>query len=158
MSLSKFVEIAEEQVGNGPETYTSWYGLPGQPWCAMFVSWCANQAGILTEADQKDYPSVLKTASVSAMYKWFQANRRNLIPTAEPGSTNYPQPGDIAFINGTEDHVGIVVSVSGNVVKTVEGNTTMSNGGNGVTFQTYTIGDTQSNWKLTHIGSNSIAY
>lgn len=25
--------------------YASWYGLPCENWCAMFVSWCDNQAG-----------------------------------------------------------------------------------------------------------------
>ena len=41
-----FMAIAEAQLGyrekgrNGTK-YGTWYGLPGQPWCAMFISWCA---------------------------------------------------------------------------------------------------------------------
>ena len=46
-----FMSVAESQLGyrekfqNGTK-YGSWYGLPGQPWCAMFVSWCARYSGV----------------------------------------------------------------------------------------------------------------
>ena len=43
------VEIALTQVGNvGGEPYWSWWGLSERAeWCAMFVSWCADQAGLI---------------------------------------------------------------------------------------------------------------
>ena len=42
------VDMAISQLGytegpNNDTKYGDWYGLPNQPWCAMFVSWCANQ-------------------------------------------------------------------------------------------------------------------
>src|SRR3712207_8950822 len=33
--------------------YGAWYGLDGNSWCAMFVSWCANEAGILNRTVPK---------------------------------------------------------------------------------------------------------
>lgn len=48
---NKIVQVAISQIGykegkNNDTKYGNWYGLKNQPWCAMFVSWCANQAGI----------------------------------------------------------------------------------------------------------------
>ena len=48
------VSIAKTQVGymegdDNDTKYGTWYGLPNQPWCGMFVSWCARQAGVPTD-------------------------------------------------------------------------------------------------------------
>ena len=48
----EIVEIALSQKGykegpNNDTKYGAWYGLNYNPWCAMFVSWCADQIGIL---------------------------------------------------------------------------------------------------------------
>ena len=67
MSAAKIIEVALAEVGylekatnaqldsktanagsNNYTKYGKWYGMNGQPWCDMFVSWCAAQAG---EAD-----------------------------------------------------------------------------------------------------------
>ena len=45
------VGVALTQVGykEGSNNYTKygvWYGLSNSPWCGMFVSWCAKEAGI----------------------------------------------------------------------------------------------------------------
>lgn len=40
------LEVKTANAGNQNFTkYGEWYGLNGQPWCDMFVSWCAEQAG-----------------------------------------------------------------------------------------------------------------
>ena len=46
---SDIVRVALSQVGNvGGQTYWSWYGFPNRvEWCAIFVSWCANQCGYI---------------------------------------------------------------------------------------------------------------
>lgn len=157
MSLSSFIEVACEQVGNGRRKYVKWYygdENNRNDWCAIFVSWCADQAGILTEESIADYPSVPKTALVSTMYNWFRNNRRNLAPSGDPDSPNYPRPGDIAFINGTDTHVGIIVEVNDNEIKVVEGNT----GNDEVSLYTYRDFFNGPSFELTHIGSNSVAY
>ena len=42
------VDLAKQQVGNvGGYPYWSWYGFNSRvEWCACFVSWCYNQAGV----------------------------------------------------------------------------------------------------------------
>ncbi len=91
---------------------------PSAPWCAMFVSWCADQAGISGSI-------VRRTASTVNMAMWYQNS-------ANPGSWhdrgNYtPQEGDLIFFkystnNNYVNHVGIVTGVSGGYVYTIEGN------------------------------------
>ena len=45
-SNNALVAIAQSQIGNeGGETYWRWYGFDSHvDWCAIFVSWCADQA------------------------------------------------------------------------------------------------------------------
>ena len=94
--------------GNNNSTkYGTWYGLPNQPWCAMFVSWCARQAGIPT--------SVLKNSAVAAPdAQYFNIPYYN-------GSSYTPKSGDLFF---TKDwsHVGLVASIDGNYFYSIEGN------------------------------------
>ena len=48
-SNARIVEIAKSQIGNiGGEKYWRWYGFESRvEWCAIFVSWCAEQSGDL---------------------------------------------------------------------------------------------------------------
>lgn len=49
--MTNVVDIAKSQVGyteigkKNDNMYGKWYGLNFNPWCAMFVSWCFDQAG-----------------------------------------------------------------------------------------------------------------
>lgn len=102
--------------GNNNDTkFGDWYGMPNQPWCAMFVSYCMAKAGVSQE-------TVKKFASCTAGWNWFK-NR------GETRSNSFkPQRGDIIFFdwnpeNGDGiDHVGLVDRVENNKVYTVEGN------------------------------------
>ena len=85
MALNEFVQTALDEEGyeegsNGYTKYGSWYGLANADWCVMFISWCANQAGIMTTSSTGTVPNVPKMASTSAMYTWYTNNRRNLAP------------------------------------------------------------------------------
>ena len=50
------VAIAQSQLGNeGGEIYWRWYGFDSHvDWCAIFVSWCADQAGMIIFFDWDD--------------------------------------------------------------------------------------------------------
>ena len=112
---NKIVEIARSQIGAYPDTnkFNKWYGAPGQAWCAMFVSWCADQAGISTDI-------VPKLAYVPYEYEWFLKRNR------WRSKGNYtPKAGDL-IIFGTNSHIGIVEKVVANTIFTIEGNTTPS--------------------------------
>lgn len=139
MSLETFVSTAEDQVGNGGTKYQDWYGSSGS-WCAMFVSWCANEAGILTTEDTAEPPFVKKEAYVPTMKDWYNDNHRAFTISSSPSSANYPQPGDLVTIRPTatgkdHSHIGIVVETNGNQITTIEGNC-----GNMVKRVTYTDG------------------
>ena len=123
------VEVAKTQIGNSNSGRK--YRNDNLSWCASFVVWCARQANIDSSiirntgyADADDF---------GVTYKGRSADRSTGI--------NYtPQSGDLIFfdwlyINGKYDgycyktpassygdHVGIVESVSGGYVYTIEGN------------------------------------
>ena len=88
----------------------------GEPWCAYFASWAAQQAGTpIGDAGQG-------LGSVAEITDWAQRTGRYL----PAGST--PQPGDLILF-GT-DHVGIVESVNPDgSLTTVEGNSTRPSAG-----------------------------
>lgn len=117
--IEKFVSVAESQIGyhegnNNNTKYGAWYGLNYNPWCAMFVSWCAAQAGIL-------YSVVPRYC-----YCPYGVNEYQSIGRFSSRNSGYiPKRGDVIFYQegGVSSHTGIVTGVSGNTVYTVEGNT-----------------------------------
>lgn len=112
------VAVAQSQVGNvGGAPYWSWYGFSSRvEWCAIFVSWCAGQCGLL------DSGAVPKFSGCGTGVQWFQSRGQWL-----PGSAT-PEPGMLIFFKwyGSDaliaDHVGIVERVENGRVYTIEGN------------------------------------
>lgn len=158
MGLDKFVSIAETEVGylekktnsqlndktanagyNNFTKYGAWYGWNGVAWCAQFVSWCADQDGLINIV----CPGTHQLAGKGFAYcPYFVTAFKN----AGQWKTSNPQKGDIIFFqsSGVASHVGIVYKVSGSIVYTVEGNTSSTTGvvanGGGVFKKSYTIG------------------
>ena len=110
----ELVELAKRQVGNvGGQPYWSWYGFNSRvEWCACFVSWCYGQMGL-------SEPRF--AACQSQGIPWFQSH-------GQWGGRDYANiaPGDAIFfdwdLDGSADHVGIVIGTDGSRVYTVEGN------------------------------------
>lgn len=134
LNVELIIDLAESQIGyveipDNKTMYGKWYGLNGQPWCAMFVSWIFNQAG---EGERIAVSSKKGFASCDAGLKWF-TRKNKLIPIGQA------QRGDIVFFqfdNDAEpDHVGIVIKNTGKQLVCIEGNTSQdkkgsqSNGG-----------------------------
>lgn len=120
---SKIVWIAMSEDGyvegpNNDTKYGDWYGLSNQPWCAMFVSWCADQAGIPTRI-------IPLYALVSSGLSWFREKGSEYYKSYEETveGTYTPICGDIIFFNNEASHTGIVVKVVGDKLYTIEGNT-----------------------------------
>ena len=158
MSLSKMLQAAQGEVGylekksnsqldsktanagrNNYTKYGAWYdggSLQGQAWCDMFVSWCAAQAG--------EGSAVGCYAYCPSHVNFFKAKGQYFAR-----GTKKPQAGDIIFFTTSGSracNVGIVESVSGSKVTTIEGNTSgastlVSNGG-GVCRKTYALTST----------------
>lgn len=113
------VDVAISQIGtsesnNGHAKYINWYGGfgTGTPWCAIFVSWCANQAGVSTSI-------IPKFSSCAVGRSWFES--KGLFKYK--GSYT-PKRGDIIFfLSNGASHTGIVEKCTGGTVYTIEGNT-----------------------------------
>lgn len=116
---------------NNRVKYTTWYAdkvkndaFLTSAWCAIFVSWVAQQAGILGNV----IPLHAWTPSGLA---WFRKN-------ASVDRGKNAKPGDVFYVyypsQGRVAHVGFVESVSGGYITTIEGNTNTSGSsqGNGV--------------------------
>ena len=110
----ELVELAKRQVGNvGGQPYWSWYGFNSRvEWCACFVSWCYGQMGL---------PEPRFAGCQSQGVPWFQSH-------GQWGARGYDNlaPGDAIFfdwdMDGSADHVGIVIGTDGSRVYTIEGN------------------------------------
>ncbi|WP_373238817.1 lysozyme family protein [Dorea longicatena] len=112
----QIVSVAMGQIGNsGGQKFWSWYGFDSRvEWCACFVSWCADQSGLIESGN------VPKFSLCSEGVTWFQGKNK-----WQSGGTT-PSAGMIIFFDwnhdGTSDHVGIVEKCEGGRVYTIEGN------------------------------------
>lgn len=112
----QIVSVAMGQIGNsGGQKFWSWYGFDSHvEWCACFVSWCADQSGLIESG------KVPKFSLCSSGVTWFQGKNK-----WQSGGTT-PTAGMIIFFDwdhdGNSDHVGIVEKCEGGRVYTVEGN------------------------------------
>lgn len=118
------LEVARHEIGyveeRGNHTkYGVWFGMDGQPWCAMFVSWVA------ARADATDI--IPKHAYTPSGAAWFAAK-------GEWGAA--PRVGAVAYYDFSGlhrvSHVGLVESVhaDGSWVS-IEGNTDVAGGRTG---------------------------
>ena len=126
---TKLLNLARKEIGYSEEPpnsnrtkYGRWYGMDGQPWCAMFVSWLFSEAGKpLNWTTSKGFSYCPYGINIlKKLGKWYTSN---------------PKPGDIIFFDwqkdGISDHVGIIESVENGYIVTIEGNTSISNQSNG---------------------------
>lgn len=120
-SSSCFIQIATNELGyketgTNVTKYGKWYGSDGQPWCHMFVSWCANKAGISTSVIPKTY------SCDTGMNKFINWNRFEY--SKAYGNTYTPKVGDIIYFGTKSDsnHVGIITKVTSSKITTIEGN------------------------------------
>lgn len=108
----------ESPAGSNQVKYASWYGLPGQPWCVMFVQWVFTRAGVLLPARTASCTALMNAAKATGM--WVESGYR---------------PGDVAIYDWggdkVPDHCGIVEKISGKTVTAIEGNTAFGNDSNG---------------------------
>ena len=108
--------VAVSQIGNeGGELYWRWYGFSAHvDWCAVFVSWCADQVGLLDDG------SMPKFAVCDDGIRWFVEKGRWFNRNISP------EPGMVIFFDwnqdGRSDHVGIVEQYEDGMIYTIEGN------------------------------------
>jgi hypothetical protein len=121
----KLLHVAKGELGytekaSGYTKYGDWYGkhvdkdaaFKTAPWCDMFLAWAADKAGVEDWAGE--------FASTPAHASWFKKHH---------AWGHHPEPGAIVFFSwgggksiGDIDHVGIVESVHGHTLHTIEAN------------------------------------
>lgn len=138
---TRIVTIAKSQVGyhegqketqlggngSGEGNYTEfgrYYGSNPDPWCAMFVNWCAREAGVSSKV-------IPKYAACASYYSFFHKSGQKFYSWAKIRKKEYtPKKGDIILFSytkgGKSHHIGYIDSVSYTdsqvTIKTVEGN------------------------------------
>ncbi len=117
-------EIGYKEQGSNKTKYGEYTGANGAAWCHSFVSWCAHEAGVSTS-------TVPKTASTTYGMQWFQKKEQ-----FKYKGKYTPKRCDIVYFKTNRNHVGIVESVSGGQLHTIEGNTS-----NKVARRSYSLND-----------------
>ena len=107
--------VANVEIGNVGNKYWEYFDRTSKSeWCAMFVSWVANQLGYIQNN------TMPKFAGCGVGVTWFKEHNRWK-------DSNYaPKENDIIFFDweqdGLVDHVGIVKKVENSRIYTIEGN------------------------------------
>jgi hypothetical protein len=120
----RFLDVLRSQLGyvegrNNDTKYGRWYGLNFQPWCAMYLSWCAAKAGLTRVIPRHAY--------TPAGAAWFKDRHQ---------WGDKPRVGAVAFYDvsglGRISHVGVVEKVlPGGRWYSLEGNTNAAGGREG---------------------------
>jgi hypothetical protein len=114
--------VAEVPPGSNRTPYGRWFGADGEPWCAIFLSYCFVRGAGIVLCGGVDGPGVAARgcAYVPTLEGWLRDTRQWL--EGEP-----LKPGDIAIFDwdgGEPDHCGLVVrDLGGGSFLTIEGNT-----------------------------------
>lgn len=138
-TAQQLVDTAMSEYGTiGGDKYRLWYTgtADNQPWCAAFVSWCANECGLINTE------TLPRFQECNAGVRWFSGKDQFVYSRNYDDNDYIPKIGDIIFYTGTYSkdnatHVGIVQHIDDeyNVVA-VEGNTS-----NGVFTRIYVLDD-----------------
>ena len=134
-SAGALLKYAQSQVGQNRQKYLTYVGQwKGSDvhvaWCASFVTYCAHYGGV------SDYTSEKTNWCPNIMAYYYRVGEFH-----NQNSGYTPKPGDIVFFDwngcchdyssackkGHREHVGIVESVSGGYINTIEGNAGKSN-------------------------------
>jgi len=117
----KFVGVTEHPPGSNRTLFGRWFGADGEPWCAIFLSYCFKVgAGIVLCGGTSDTGVTANgCAYVPTLASWLRA-------TGQWRDTGPPRPGDIVVFNwngGEADHAGIVErNLGGGRFSSIEGN------------------------------------
>lgn len=131
-TLRELLTIADKQIGikesppnSNKVRYNTWYygrEVSGKayPWCMVFCQWVFDQAKVKVP---------IRTASCTQMLQ--AAKQKNCFV-----NNQHLKPGDLVLFDfdksgNTSEHCGIVRTVNGSIITTIEGNTGVGNDADG---------------------------
>ena len=124
--LNRILTVAASQLGtvedprgsNNVPYNTAYYGHPVSgsryPWCMVFIWWVFREAGLSAL-----FYDGAKTASCTTLMKWAKYKQQWVTGDYKPGDVLLYQFDSDDYA----DHTGILVSVQGNRLQVIEGNT-----------------------------------
>jgi hypothetical protein len=138
--LTEALITAQQEIGvletpagtnSGPmvNQYLHSIGLaPGYPWCAAFVYWCFEQASVTLNRVNP----LIRTGG--CLDHWRKTKGTRITLASALSDPTLIEPGSIFIINlgKGKGHTGIVVSLEGDTLHTIEGNTNTSHSANGI--------------------------
>lgn len=116
----RFVGVAEHPPGSNRTLFGRWFGADGEPWCAIFLSYCFNVGAGVVLCGGAPGPGVNANgcAYVPTLEQWLRGSDQWIADS--------PQPGDIVIFDwdgGAPDHAGIVERhLGGAQFTSIEGN------------------------------------
>jgi len=124
---TKWLGTTESPPGTNKTPFGKWYGVDGQPWCAIF---CAYSYEVEAGGSPSFDPSAARYAYVPYIVSDARNGRYGLAVTGAPA------PGDLVCYDwsasdGTYDHVGLFESGNSISWTAIEGNTSVDNNSNG---------------------------
>lgn len=117
------IGVRESPFASNRQKYGEWYWMNGQPWCAIFSTWCFETSGNSPSFIRGQRYSYVPDIVYDATY-----HRNGL------SLTNSPIPGDLVCFDwhgGGADHVGIFEKGTPAHFTSIEGNTSSTNWSNG---------------------------
>lgn len=115
----------ESPAGSNMQPYGAWYGMNGQPWCAIFICWADQLGGQPTKA----FARGSRYAYVPYIVSDARLGKNGLAVTSSP------KPGDLICYDwsrdGEYDHIGIFESGGASSWQAIEANTSTSDQSNG---------------------------
>lgn len=138
-----FIEVAMSQEGyseacDGSSYFAAWLGSAYGAWCVEFVSWCAYSAGISDSVIPREATTrklmefyaprgrfYCVDGGIDSFSTQFMEEYGYKLQTIEPSSI---EPGDLLLFDMDKnpgdgpDHVGICLSVDGDIVENISGN------------------------------------
>jgi len=116
----RFVGVAENPPGSNRTLFGRWFGADGEPWCAIFLSYCFKVGAGVVLCGGVAGPGVTANgcAYVPTLERWLRGTDQWI--------SDSPQAGDIVIFDwdgGEPDHAGIVERRLGGVrFASIEGN------------------------------------
>jgi len=104
----RFVGVAEHPPGSNRTPFGRWFGADGEPWCAIFLSYCFKVGAGVVLCGGVEGAGVTANgcAYVPTLERWLRETGQ--------WADDVPAPGDIAVFNwdgGVSDHAGLVEGI-----------------------------------------------